>query len=145
MLVIPPARRRSTRPLCALSGLWLTGARLRQLEASGHADAVAEWVRRRDGINKGLWKDGTLREVQVVRLTQKEELLSKLVIPPARRRSTAATGVKPAGKRGAASSAAAVPKKLSQEALKAKQKEGMNEEGGGKGPAPESLRGEVHE
>ena len=82
MLVIPPARRRSTRPLCAMSGLRLTGARLRQLEASGHADAVAEWVRRRDDINKGLWKDGTLRVVQVVHLKQKEELLSKLVIPP---------------------------------------------------------------
>ena len=34
-----------------------TGARLRQLEAFGHDDAVAEWIRRRDEINKGVWED----------------------------------------------------------------------------------------
>ena len=100
--------------------LRLTGARLRQLEASGHADAVAEWVRRRDDINKGCRDDIN---------KQKVKLLSKLVIPPARRRSTAATGVKPAGKRGAASSAAAVPKKLRQAALQAKQMEELKEDG----------------
>ena len=91
---------------------------MRQLAASGHADAVAEWVRRRDDINKGCRDDIN---------KQKAKLLSKLVIP--RLRPTAATGVKPAGKRGAASSAAAVPKKLRQEALQAKQKEVMKEEG----------------
>ena len=94
MLVIPPARRRSTRPLCAMSGLRLTGARLRQLVASGHADAVAEWVRRRADINKGCRGDIN---------KQKAKSLSTLVIP--RLRPTAATGVKPAGMRGAASSA----------------------------------------
>ena len=72
-----------------------------QLEAAGHADAVAGWVRRRYGSDRGLWKGETLREVHVVHLQQQEELLTKLEAVPK----------KPSGKRGAASSAAAVPKK----------------------------------
>ena len=89
------------RPLCAMSGPRLYCARLLQLEASVHADAVAESLRRRDGINRGLWKGDALHEVQVVHLTQKEELMPKLAAVPNM----------PSGKRGAASSAAAVPKR----------------------------------
>ena len=78
-----------------MPGLRRTGPRLRQLEASGHADAVAEWVCRRFDINNCWRRDETFRTAHVVYLKQKEELRPTLVIPPGKSttlRGDSATG-----------------------------------------------------